>query len=368
VSKIAEAGKEARGPISSLLDATTRKEKAVRLRSEQVPKLILLAGVAVVGVIVLRELFDFWPVSKMPGESWRGDLPALTEREAAASGALRRDVEALAGRIGERNMFRMAALDDAAAYLERSLREAGYVVQSQEFQVRGETVRNLEVEIPGASRPGEIVVVGAHYDSVHGSPGANDNGTGVAAVLELARAFAGARPARTVRFVLFVNEEPPFFQSETMGSYVYARRCRERGENVVGMLSLETIGYYSDEEGSQNYPAPLGSFYPTRGNFLAFVANTKSKDLLFDTVRSFRTHARFPSEGGALSESLSGVGWSDHWSFWQFGFPGVEITDTAPFRYPYYHTSGDTPDKVDYERTARVVVGLEAVIRDLAGR
>lgn len=332
----------------------------------RMPKLVLLAGIVILGVVVLVELFRYWPVTRMPGESFSGPLPPLTEREEAVAAALRRDVAELAGRIGERNMFRLASLGEAASYCEAELAAAGHRIARQEFEVRGQTVRNLEVEIRGASRPDEIVVVGAHYDSVHGSPGANDNATGAAAVLELARAFAGRTPARTVRFVLFVNEEPPFFQSETMGSYVYARRCRERNENVVAMLSLETIGFYSDRKGSQKYPGPLGAFYPSTGNFIAFVANGGSKPLLFGAIESFRRHARIPSEGGALEESLPGVGWSDHWSFWRFGYQGIEVTDTAPFRYPFYHTEADTPDKIDYERTARVVAGLEETVGDLA--
>ena len=197
-------------------------------------------------------------------------------------------------------------------------------------------------------------------------PGANDNGSGPAALLELARAFAGARPARTLRFVAFVNEEPPHFQTDAMGSLVYARGCRERGERVVAMLSLETIGYYTDAPGSQNYPFPLGLFYPSEGNFLGFVGNTASEQLVFDAIGSFRRHTRVPSEGGVLDERLPGIGWSDHWSFWQMGYPAIEITDTAPFRYAHYHEATDTPDKLDYDGFARVVVGLERVIADLA--
>jgi len=217
-------------------------------------------------------------------------------------------------------------------------------------------------------RADEIVIIGGHYDTVSFSPGANDNGTGAAATLELARLFAGKKPTRTLRFVEFVNEEPPFFWTDNMGSLVYAKRCKQRSEKVVAMLSLETMGYYSDKIGSQQYPLPfLGSIYPLQGNFIGFIANAASGSLVKDVVASFRRHTQFPSEGAALPGDISGVGWSDQWSFWQQGYPALMVTDTAPFRYPYYHTSEGTPDKVDFDRLARVVAGLERVIADLSG-
>jgi hypothetical protein len=337
------------------------------MTTERLPRIVLFALVAVAAVLLGTKLWQDWPVTRMPGESYRGELPELTPHEAELRDAMRRHVATLAGEIGERNVPKYINLSKAADYVEASFASADYTVDRQGYRVGTQTCYNLAVEIPGSDRADEIVVVGAHYDSVVGSPGANDNGTGVAALLEIARDLAHAKPSRTVRFVAFVNEEPPYFQTEAMGSLVYARRCRERGERVVGMLSLETIGYYSDARGSQHYPFPLGFFYPSAGNFIGFVANRASRDLVFDAIASFRRNARFPSEGGVLSESLPGIGWSDHWSFWQAGYPAIEITDTAPFRYPHYHTAADTPDKVDYDRTARVTVGLEGVVADLAG-
>ena len=151
-----------------------------------------------------------------------------------------------------------------------------------------------------------------------------------------------------------------------MGSRVYARRSRERRDHIVAMLSLETIGYYSDEPGSQLYPFPLRFFYPSTGNFLAFVANLGSRGLLREALASFRRNAQFPSEGVAAPAFIPGVDWSDHWAFWQESYPALMVTDTALYRYPHYHTLQDTPDKVDYERLARVVKGLHGMLRDLA--
>jgi len=337
------------------------------MTAPSVPRVVLAVLVAAAAVLLGAKLWQDWPVTRMPGESYRGGLPAMTPREAELAGALRTHVATLAGEIGERNVPKYINLAKAADYVEAALASAGYAVRREPYRVGTQTCYNLEATLVGSDRSGEILVVGAHYDSVAGSPGANDNASGVAALVEIARGLVGARPSRTVRFVAFVNEEPPYFQTEAMGSLVYARGCRERGERVVGMLSLETIGYYADERGSQQYPFPLGLFYPSTGNFLGFVSNRVHKAFLFETIASFRRNASFPSEGGALSDALPGVGWSDHWAFWQVGYPAVEVTDTAPFRYPHYHTAADTPDKVDYDRLARVTAGLERVVSDLAG-
>jgi hypothetical protein len=166
--------------------------------------------------------------------------------------------------------------------------------------------------------------------------------------------------------VAFTNEEPPYFQTSTMGSLVYAGACRARGDEIVAMISLETIGYYSKEIGSQVYPIPgLSLIYPTRGNFVGFVANPSSRHLLRQILGVFRAHATIPSEGAALPALVPGIGWSDQWAFWQHGYPGVMVTDTAPFRYPHYHQDSDTPDKLDYDGLTRVVLGMEKVIASL---
>jgi Zn-dependent M28 family amino/carboxypeptidase len=279
---------------------------------------------------------------------------------------LRRDVEVLADRIGERHIWRPDALARAGEYLRTSLVEAGYVPGAQPFTARGAGVHNIEAISRGASPDAGVIVLGAHYDTVGGSPGANDNGTGLASLLELARRFAGQPQHHTLRFVAFVNEEPPFFQTEEMGSLVYARAARERGDRILAMLSLETMGYYSDEPGSQQYPDSLGQLFPGIGNFIGVVGNPESGELVQRVHAAFAAHGDFPIQAAPMRADLPGAGWSDHWSFWQAGYPAVMVTDTAPFRYPWYHTAEDTPDKVDFERLAAVVDGLEAVIRALA--
>ena len=319
------------------------------------------------GVLVLVLAMAWWTMIRMPGKSYRGDLPAADDGLASLAGELRRDVVRLAVEIGERNVLnRPRQLSQAADWIEAELAAAGCHPQRQEYQVPGGPCWNLEVEVPGATRAHEIVVVGAHYDTAWGSPGANDNGSGVAAMLALARRFAACKIDRTLRFVAFVNEEPPFFQTEDMGSRVYARRCAERGEKVVAMLSLETIGYYDDRPGTQSYPPPFGLLYPSEGNFIGFIGNTASGELVRRAVAAFRRNEPFPCEGAAVPESISGVGFSDQWSFWREGYPALMVTDTAMYRYPFYHDPQDTPDKVDFDRLARVVRGLEHVVAGLA--
>jgi hypothetical protein len=305
-----------------------------------------------------------WYMVKMPGASHAEPLKPLSDDERVIANNLRKHVTAVASR--EHNFFNLSELAASALYIEKTFAESGHTVMSQRFRVEAVEMRNIEVEVAGGSRASEIVLIGAHYDSVAGSPGANDNGSGVAAMLELARLLKTSAPGRTLRFVAFVNEEPPFFMGDAMGSRQYTRRSKERGENVVAMFSLETIGYYSDEPGSQRYPFPLGLFYPSTGNFIGFVSNLSSRPLLREALASFRRHARIPSEGVAAPAWIPGIDWSDHRSFWQEGWPALMVTDSALYRYPHYHTGQDTPDKVDYERLARVVTGLQGMVRDLA--
>jgi Zn-dependent M28 family amino/carboxypeptidase len=306
-------------------------------------------------------------MTDMPGKSWYGVLPPLTTEQARLADHLRKHITVLSEEIGERNLWRDGTLDATADYIEKTLRAMDYAVSSQAYTVQGTSVRNLEAMLDGTSLAEEIVLIGAHYDTVRGSPGANDNASGVAALLEIARLLAARPLARSVRFVAFVNEEAPFFYTWDMGSHRYARRAHERGDKITAMLSLETIGYYSDAEGSQQYPNPVYSWlYPNTGNFIGFVGNLASRKLVRQCLGAFRRHSAFPSEGVAAPGRTAGIHWSDHWSFWQEGYAAVMVTDTALFRYPHYHASTDLPDRIDYERLARVVEGLAKVTVDLA--
>jgi hypothetical protein len=322
----------------------------------------------VVGAILLAIAWGGSLMFRMPGRSHSGPLPPLTKSEKVIQQHLEGIVRFLSDEIGERNVWQSDSLDITAQYLERAIENLGYPVRSEEFPSRGKTVRNLVAEIPGTSQSltDEIVVVGAHYDTVAGSPGADDNATGVAAIIEIARLLRLRTLGRTVRFVAFVNEEPPFFQTESMGSFVHARHARDRGDNIIAMLSIESIGYYLDEPGSQQYPPGLSRFYPNQGDFITFVSNVSSGRLVRRSIESFRKHAQFPSEGIAAPAWIPGLDWSDQWAFWKHDYRAIMVTDTAVYRHPGYHTNLDTPEKIDYARAARVVRGLAQVVADLA--
>ena len=307
-------------------------------------------------------------MTSVPGKPHTGALPPLTPEEAALAQSLKRHIATIAAR--EHNVVHYDELAKVARYIEATLASFGYAVGRQEFLTGGKMVRNIDVTVEPAAPNAdpEVIVVGAHYDSVSGSPGANDNASGAAAVIELARLARGLDAAGTkrIRFAFFVNEEPPYFRTEAMGSLQYARALARRNERVVAMYSLETIGFYSSEPGSQIYPAPFGLIFPDRGDFVAFVGMLSSRALVRKTMRSFRSHTAFPTIGGVAPGFVPGIGWSDHWAFAEHGFQAVMITDTAPFRYPHYHRPSDTPDKVDAEKVARVVKGMERVIRELS--
>ncbi len=305
-------------------------------------------------------------LTSVPGRSHSGPLPPLTPEQTELAARLQTHVRAIAS--VPHNVGYPDELERSARYIEQALAGAGYEVARQPFQAAWQEVRNIEAVIEAAAADAPTLVIGAHYDSCCDAPGANDNGTGSAAVLELARLLADldGKSSLRIRLVLFVNEEPPFFKTDLMGSLVYARGLKQTREPVLGMISLETIGYYSDAPGSQHYPPPLGLLYPKTGNFIAFVGLTSSRAFVRKTVAAFRAAAPFPSVGGTAPGAIPGIDWSDHWSFEQVGIPALMVTDTAPFRYPHYHTPADTPDKVDYERLARVVSGFERVVRSWA--
>jgi hypothetical protein len=318
----------------------------------------LLAALAIFASPVLMLLW----LTAVPGQSYVGPLPPMTTSQRVLAARLRDHVVAIASE--PHNIGHAQALERSASHIERQLVGMGYTVHRQWFDVGGARVRNIEVTIRPGVPGARTLVVGAHYDSAYDAPGANDNGSGVAALLELARAMAprDGRATMRVRLAFFVNEEPPYFHTHKMGSYVYATHLAATGEPIAGMLALETIGCYSDRPHSQRYPFPLDMLYPGKGNFIAFVGMASSRGFVRKTTRAFRDAARFPSVGGSAPGVLQGIDWSDHWSFAQVDVPALMVTDTAIFRYRFYHMAGDTPEKVDYDRLARVVTGLGVVI------
>jgi len=307
----------------------------------------------------------FYPVVAMPGRSHAGRMPSLSAEELGFRTRLEDHVRTLSESIPDRSLG-SPGLEAAAAYIEDSFRKLGYEPRSQYYELGGRTLRNVEAVLPGSNKRDEVIVLGAHYDTVKGTPGADDNASGVAALLLLAEIFAGKPLPMTIKFVAFTNEET--YKYETMGSYHYAAECRQKNERIAGMFSLEMLGSFSNEKGTQNYPFPFSLFYPETGNFLAFVGNTASRQFLKASIASFRANCAFPSEGCAAPSWVSDASRSDHLSFWSFGYPAVMLTDTSNFRYPHYHGEGDSMDKLDFEAMSRVVSGMARMVQDLTRR
>lgn len=329
-------------------------------------KLVALWTAGLLLVLLAAMAVAYWYTLSLPGESFAGAPAPVSDAERDLAQRLRRHVTAIASE--PHNIAHYAALEKSAAYIEAELKSLGYAPVAQVYEADGRAVRNIAVELAPASADAStpMLVVGAHYDSYADAPGANDNGSGSAAVLELARLLKGAPLGnKRLRLVLFVNEEPPYDRTPAMGSYQYAKSLKDADETLVGMISLETIGAFSDTPGTQKYPSPFDLIFPDVANFVAFVALPGGRAFLHEVVGAFRRHAQFPTIGGTAPDFVDGIGWSDHWAFYMFGYPAVMVTDTALFRYRDYHTPNDTPDKVDYEKLARITLGIEQTMRDI---
>ena len=306
--------------------------------------------------LIAAWLLTIW----MPSASFSGTPPLFTPAEESLKIALIQTLQNLES-IGPRNDQNPGSLAKTIAFLAPTFADVqSYLINEKQYE-------NRIAEIKGSEHPEQIILISAHYDTVPGSPGADDDGTGIAAITELAKRFGQTKPARTLRFVAFTNEEQPFAGTDTMGSRVYAKQVADRKEKILGMFSLEMLGYYSDRPNSQQYPVPVNGVYPDQGNFIGFISNLKSRELLKTSLLVFRQTATVPSEGIALPEAIGAIGRSDHASFWKYGYPALMVTDTANFRTPYYHTPQDTVETLDVDRLTRVVLGLEQVIAGLAG-
>jgi hypothetical protein len=317
-------------------------------------RLILIAVVTVI-------------IVKFTTFGWQGFYRAqeFSLRDKSLPDRLKQHVVKLSGEIGERSIFRYPQLTRAADYITEQFRKCGLSVKFQEYLIYEKKVKNIIAEKAGDKKPEEIIILGAHYDTCF-NPGANDNASAVAGLLELARLMSQEKNSRTIRFIAFVNEEPPFFKTKDMGSLLYARRAREEEENIKAAVILETIGYYSNKLFSQRYPMLLGPFYPNRANFIAVVGNFTNRRLVKEVNTCFRQYSQFPIRSAVLFNFVAGVDFSDHWSFWQNEFPAIMVTDTAFYRYSHYHSNSDTYEKLNYRSLAAVVEGLKPVLSNLA--
>lgn len=282
---------------------------------------------------------------------------------------LRMHVDRLAGLIGPRHFGRPKSMDAALGYLHGQWQEMGYAVNEETYDAIGNEATNLIVENPGERKPEEIVLLGAHYDTCGDTPGADDNASAVAVLLEVSRLLYAYSGKRTARYVAFACEEAPYFNCHAMGSQHNARESRKRGDQIKAMLCLEMVGYFRDAVGSQQVPSSLPRFvrplFPKRGNFLAAVGNMPSAKLLWPFRRGFKRSSRLPLFTIALPEVIGEIRLSDNSSYWDQGYPALMLTDTSFLRNPNYHMPTDTPDTLDYDRMTQVVIGVAGAMRRL---
>jgi Zn-dependent M28 family amino/carboxypeptidase len=275
-------------------------------------------------------------------------------------------VQHLSVQIGSRSVYEYSNIKKTETYIKSVLEELGLTYSTQEFRYRRNLFSNIVVSIPGREEPEDIFIIGAHYDTVSGTPGADDNGSGVAVLLELCRLLQTQELSRTLRLIFFVLEEPPAFHTPSMGSYVYAKQARLNKEKIYGMISLEMVGFFSNKKGGQSFPAPfMGLFYSNVPDFIGVVGNFKSRGLVKKISVSIKRGSSIAVESLSTFRFLPGIDWSDHGSFWKMGYPAVMITDTSFYRNPNYHKGSDTIETLDFLKMAEVVKGLIQVVRDL---
>lgn len=269
---------------------------------------------------------------------------------------LYKHVEYLSVKIGDRHLWKKNSLNRAEDYIESVFHTSGYAVERQTYSCYGKSVSNL-IAVKEGSENG-VVVVGAHYDTVPGTPGADDNASAVAGLLELARLHKGSLNKKRIIFVAFANEEPPCFGSHNMGSMVYAKHLRERKVSVDLMISLEMIGYFRKET-IQKYPLPgMRLFYPKRADFIGVVGNFHSLKYVSFLKKGIRKHSAINAKSLTAPEHIGGINLSDNSSFWRFGYRAVMVTDTSFFRNHNYHQETDTIDTLNFDDMVEVVKGL----------
>lgn len=287
--------------------------------------------------------------------------PDTTAMPAVSPERLKAHVRMLGETLHPRSVEELTNLEAAANYIHAEFTATGAIVADQWFADRGEEYRNVIARFGPAEGP--LLVIGAHYDSFETTPGADDNASGIAGLIELAGLLGRHPPQRPVELVAFTNEEPPHFRYPSMGSAHHATSLRATGREVSLMLALEMIGWFSDEPGSQAYPVPgMTLLYPERGDFIAIIGR------FGDWAETRQVKAAMRGAGGIPVHSMNslalipGVDFSDHLNFWAEGYPALMITDTAFYRNPHYHAAEDTYDKLDYARMAKVVEAVFAVV------
>ena len=291
----------------------------------------------------------------------------LTEGQMMTTQRLKNTVTHLSDKIGNRNYVNYQNLQEAAQYIIGTFEGLGYEIEIMEYAIDKIIYQNIIARSPKKPKNQESIIVCAHYDTCF-NPGADDNASSVAAMLELARLLRNEKLKTPIEFIAFVNEEPPFFMTKDMGSFVYADRMKKQQKKIKAVINLEMVGYYSDEKHSKRYLPFMGFFYPNRGNFIALVGNFKSRHIMSNVKKAFKENSEFPIESVIAPSRMPAINWGDHWSFWMHQYPAIMVTDTAFLRNPNYHQPTDLPETLDYEKMTAVVFGLESAIIALSNK
>jgi len=294
-------------------------------------------------------------------------LPKIENAIEIDSAKLQQRTEKITNEFYPRSHLNLTNLNKTAGFIKSEFEKSGAKVSEQIYQVDGNSYRNI-IAIFGPDAK-ERIVIGAHYDTCGDTFGADDNASGVAGLIELAHLLAKKKLSLTVELVAFTLEEPPYFATTAMGSYVHAKSLKEQDKKIRLMISLEMIGYFSDEPNSQEYPVSvLSLLYPNRGDFISIVGNLTNVLTVRNIKSAMQTANDLPVYSSNVPSFIPGVDFSDHRNYWIFGYDAIMITDTAFYRNKNYHTTGDTAEKLDYLRMAKVVAGVFRVIEKLADK
>jgi Zn-dependent M28 family amino/carboxypeptidase len=324
---------------------------------------IVLGTVFILLIVLIYPNYSILKIKFTTSQKFTMPQPSWTKEEQY----LFNHVKYLSETIGSRSFSEPAKIALARDYIADVLRLHGLKPVLQDFTLENTTFSNIIITIDGQIVPEEIIVIGAHYDTVLGTPGADDNASATAMLLEITRIMADSKPDRTLKLVFFVLEEPPVFGTKNMGSRIFARRAREKNMDIRAMISLEMVGYFNDRKGKQGFPLPLMSlFYSNTPDFIGVVGNLKSKALVKQVKKGLKAGCSVPVETLIAPSVVPGISLSDHASFWKEGYPAVMITDSAFYRNPNYHRSTDTKDTLNYQTMAELLKGVIHVARDLS--
>ena len=329
--------------------------------SMEIAVIVIFAFLAI-AILMARPLIKIRRMSSVTDRAPEPHKPQLTHN-------LYRHVRALAHQIGSRSLSEYDKLKEAQTYIETVLRESGIPYSIQDCPAHEKTCANIVVTFPGSRPLPQKILIGAHYDTIPGTPGADDNASSVSVLLEMCRALKNSTPDKTLQLVFFTLEEPPSFDTERMGSRVCAGEARKNNEDILLMICLEMIGYYSPRKNGQEFPLPLMNlFYSAVPDFVLVAGDLASRKMVAFAGDCIRRTSGLRVETLTVPQCFPGIKLSDHSSFWRRGYRAIMITDTAFYRNPNYHTPMDTIDTLDFKAMTALCETLIKMVHELDGR